>query len=108
MNFRYAKEKLSGTIQYLATAPGDARDRMSKAYLGFHTLKGDDFPEPLRKRWTWVMAQMTKYGPYFNPYDKGHLITGSVEHTMSRIKNKTAAKIAKEIFDLNWELENNY
>ena len=48
------------------------------------------------------MEQLTRYGPIFDYKDEVRI--GSVEHTMRRIKNKTGAKIARKIYNLNEQL----
>lgn len=103
--YGYAVEKLTTTIRYLATGPGDARQRLARAFLIFHTLGEEDFPPEARARWNWVKQQLTKFGPLMHP--DGTVWRGSVEHTMSRIRKKTGAKIAEAIYDLYWEVSGN-
>ena len=59
----------------------------------------------MQRDWKWVTEQLTRYGPVLDY--KGRVSKGSVEHTMSRIRNSTAAKIAQMIFHLGWELHTN-
>lgn len=99
----YALEKLSIALRSLATGAGDVRNRLRSAYLTFHPVKERDFPPHLQADWRWVMAQLTRFGPIMN--HKGEVGTGSVDHTLSRIKNSTGTKIAEKIFDLHTELE---
>lgn len=99
----YALEKLSAAVHILATGTGDVRDRLGHAFISFHPVQERDFPEPLREEWRWVKSQLTRFGPLYGP--EGKVSVGSVEHTLSRIKNSTGAKIAAKIVHLQEELE---
>ncbi|MDD5681159.1 MAG: hypothetical protein PHI59_07960 [Candidatus Omnitrophica bacterium] len=97
-NYSYVREKLFDGVYLLAVGQKDVRRRLIRAYLACHTLRAKDFPEEFRKDWEWIEKQLTKYGPVLN--HKGEVWIGSVENTMTIIKNKTGSKIAKKIFDL--------
>ncbi len=103
--YDYAREKLYIAMRSLASGPGDVRARLLNAFLTFHTLKPADFPTQYQKDWTWIIEQMTKYGP-IHDY-KGAIWKGSVENTMSKIRNRTGQKIANKIFDIGWDLHTN-
>lgn len=100
IDYFYTYEKLSAAVRCLATHPGDVRKRLADAYLAFHTLTEKDFPKEYRKDWTWIMKELTKYGPLVN--NKGEVWRGSVDNTMRRVKNKTASPIAERILNLFW------
>jgi len=102
-NFNYAREKLSSAVQELAIGSGDVRERLYNAFLAMHTLKEDDFPEEYREDWKWIMEQLTRYEPILD--HNGKVFIGSVQNTLQRIKNKTGAKIAKKIFDLESDID---
>lgn len=102
MKYSYAREKLFAAVEILATFPGDVRSRISRAYHEFHPLTEEHFPDELKNDWKWVTKSITKYGPKYNY--KGDVSIGSVDNTMSRIKNKTGAKVADKIFSLYYEL----
>ena len=102
----YVLEKLTNTVDLLATHPGDARARLKDAYLSFHTLTPDDFPPEHQAKWAWIMSEMVKFGPIISEYN-GEVWRGAVENTMRRIRNSTAAKIAKAIYELYWALSSN-
>jgi hypothetical protein len=51
---RYALEKLSHAVSYLAVGPGDLRERLKTAYMEFHPVSEDDFPPHLQADWNWV------------------------------------------------------
>ncbi len=104
-SYCYAVEKLTNTLECLATHPGDARERLTSAYLTFHTLNEDNFPQKYQKKWKSIKTEITKFGP--PPDYKSIPRQGSVENTMSRIRKNTAAKIAKEIYELYWAVSKN-
>ncbi|MDD3884024.1 MAG: hypothetical protein PHW66_03740 [Gallionella sp.] len=105
MSNDYVVEKLTNAVTCLATGPGDARSRVAAAYICIRSLEEADFPADCREDWNWIEARLTKYGPLL-AHD-GSVIRGAVEHTMLRIKNRTAAKIATKIYHLYWKLSNN-
>jgi hypothetical protein len=98
--YHYTVEKLGGAIECLATHPGDVRERLTQAFLGFHTLTETDFPPELRADWLWVKKELTKYGPVLN--HKGEVWIGSVANTMRKVRKATGSKIAKKIYALYW------
>ena len=99
----YALEKLSLAVHYLAVGPGDVRQRLKTAYMEFHVVSEDDFPEHLRDDWQWIIAQLIRFGPV--RHADGTIFVGALENTLSRIKNSTGAKIAERIVSLQAELE---
>ncbi|BCB26999.1 hypothetical protein SKTS_18850 [Sulfurimicrobium lacus] len=98
----YADEKLSRAVRLLAVLPGDVRSRLLNAFMEFHPLTEADFPPKLRKHYRWVMKQLTKRGPMLDY--KGEVYRGSVEHTLSHIRNSTGAKIAERLVMLHDEV----
>lgn len=102
--YRYTVEKLTNTLECLATHPGDARERLTAAFHSFQTLRRDDFPNENRKDWDWVLEELTRYGPFLH---KGKVWRGSVENTMPHIRKASAAKIAKKIYELYWVVSEN-
>ena len=94
----YAHQKLRETIYSLATGPGDIRKRLVMAHRGFFTLKKENFPKELQSDWEWVLKELKKFGPLLR--EDGSVFRGSVEHTCSKIKNKTGVKIANKILDM--------
>ena len=73
--------------------------------MSFHTLKEEDFPLKYREDWKWIKTQLTKHGPIYDY--KGRVYKGSVENTMSKIKNSTGRKIATKIVDIGYDLLTN-
>ena len=105
MSNDYVIEKLTNAMDVLAMGRGDVRSRLRDAYLCMHTLKETDFPNDLKKDWTWIIEKLTQRGPLVGPDDK--IILGSVGNTMRSIRNKTGQKIAQRISNLYWEISNN-
>jgi len=99
----YALEKLSSAVHSLAVGRGDVRERLRAAHLTFHPVQERDFPDHLKERWRWIKSELTKFGPVQD--EGGKVLEGSVDHTLSRIKNSTGAKIAEAIVSLQYELE---
>lgn len=95
----YANEKLSRSVRLLAVLPGDVRSRLLLAYMEFHPLKEADFPPKLKRHFRWVIKQLTKREPMLD--HKGEIYHGSVEHTLSHIRNSTGAKIAERLVMLH-------
>lgn len=104
--YTYVLEKLTNTVDLLATHPGDARARLNAAYLTFHTLTPEDFPLEHQAKWAWVMAEMVKFGPLVSEFN-GEVWRGAVDNTMRRIRKSTAANIAKVIYELYWAISAN-
>ncbi len=100
----YAEEKLISIIKYLATAEGDLRLRIAHVSRDIVVLKENDFPEELKCVWRKILNDLTKYPPQYN-WNGTELQKGSIEHTMSRIRNVTASRIATRIFTLFEELQ---
>ena len=108
----YALDKFFVAVQSLATGPGDVRSRLYNAYMSFHPVQTGDLPEDLRDDFEWIQTQLTKYDELY-PGQKAKLqeagmenhLPGSIRATLSRIKNKTGAKIAERIFRIYLELD---
>lgn len=103
--YHYTVEKLTSAVDCLVTHPGDVRERLTCAFLSFHTLNENDFPPELRADWRWVMKELTKFGPLLN--HKGEVWIGSVENTMRRVRKATGVKIAKKLYELYWAVSKN-
>jgi len=101
----YIREKLNHAIECLATGKGNIKQRLEDAYYIYHPLLTDDFPKALQKDYEWVIKEMTKFGPKLK--DDGTVFKGAVPHTMQRIRNNTGEKIAKRIYFLYCEMNNN-
>lgn len=104
--YPYATEILSKTVLILATHQGDARQRLAVAFGEFFPLCEEHFPPKYRPDWKWITEAITKFGPAYDY--KGDVQKESVEHTMSRVKNSTAAKVAGRIFYLHCKAQGAY
>ncbi len=100
----YAYEKFSDAIRSLAIGPGDVRQRLRSAYLHFHPVREKHLPEHLQNDYQWVLQQLTRFGPATGR--DGKVLRGSMDETLSRIRNSTGTKIAERILhiyhQLNW------
>ena len=87
---RYAVGKLREIVGELATGPGDARDRVFLAARRLLALQVGDFPPSLRESFDAIAedlrARRKKGGGY-------------------RWTNRTAARIARQIYELFWDLD---
>ncbi len=92
------KEILATIIQYLATANGDMRERLKNISVEIVQLDADNFPEDLQKKWKYIKTTLTTYPEIYN-YN-GEQVLGSMENTLTHIKNKTACKVAENLYDL--------
>ncbi len=94
---RYAVAKLGDAIYELARGPGDVRSRLLTAYMCFHPVSQQDFPEHLTADFAWIMNELTKFE---SPYEW----KGDVDHTLTKIRRKTGVRIAERIIRLESEL----
>ena len=81
------------------------RARIRDAHLSFLTLEADDFPEQFRADWEWIISEITKFGPTYDY--RGEIRLGSIENTMNRVRNNTAARVAKKLYELYWAVSEN-
>lgn len=103
--YGYAVQRLTTTIGFLATHPGDARRRIIAAAPVFNVIREEDLPPHLREKWVWIIYEATKFGPIQK--SNGETLYSSVENTMNKRKNVTAAKLAKAIYEIYWEISGN-
>ena len=90
-----AREKLSDAEYKLATGEGDVRQRLRRAFTVLNRLRSEDLPPELRAEWRAVIAEMTRLGPEKDI--DGTVWRSAINHTMSRIRNRTGSKIAQRI-----------
>lgn len=89
----YALEKFSDAVRTLAVGPGDVRSRLLTASLGFHTVRAEDLPGSLRRNLRWIERMLTRSAPRW----KGD---GRVPASLAQMQNRTGARIARRIVDL--------
>ena len=100
-----AREKLADAEYRLAVSEGDVRERLRRAYLPLRSLRPEELPLPLRRELREILEEMTRLGPARAP--DGVVYLTAIEHTMSRIRNHTARKMAERIYRLHARLSRN-
>jgi hypothetical protein len=104
IRFHYATEKLNEACRGLATGEGDVRSRLVKVFGTLERLRAyDDLPPELAPRLVAILDTMTAEPPLRRP--DGTVLRTSVEQSMQRKINRTAARIAKEIVTLKIDLD---
>lgn len=83
----------------LAIGEGDVRERLRSAFRPLRMLREEEVPAEMRADFSWVMHQLTRHGPEVGSDET--VYKTAVDHTMSRIRNATARKIAERIYALN-------
>jgi hypothetical protein len=83
--YRYGAEKLSSAVRYAARAPGDARARIAGVYSEMVLLRREHLPQ---RAWVLVAAIVERltHG-------------GSVAENTRRMKNNTAARLLRDMWD---------
>lgn len=90
-----AREKLGDAVYKLATGERDVRQRLRRAYTVLRRLSSEDLPPELREEWRAILTAMTHLGPEKDT--DGTPWRTAIDHTMSRIRNRTGSKIAQRI-----------
>jgi hypothetical protein len=101
--YDYADEKLKAVYQNLATGEGDVRSRLVSNFGVLTRIRPQDLPPDLAHQLSEILALMTFEPPLRRP--DGTVLRTSVEQTMRRRINRTAARIAKKIVDLKGDLD---
>lgn len=97
-----AREKLMDAEYRLAVSEGDVRERLRRAYTPLRRLSAEDLPADLRDEWREILRELTRHGPERD--SDGHVWRSSIDHTMSRIRNRTGRRIAERIYRLRAQL----
>ena len=97
----YTLNKFSQAVWVLATGPGDVRSRLHEAYISLAGASASDLPDDLRADFKWVTDQLGRYEPTDVQRRRGW---GSLDATLTKIKNKTGVKIAERIVAIELEL----
>ena len=92
---RYLIEKFTMAMHHLVSGEGDARSRVGEAYYSFWHIKPDEYPEHLRNKREEINHLLTRL-----PGREGYMVPDN----LSKMKNKTASKIAVLIFEIYFEL----
>lgn len=89
----YARGKFDSAIDLLATGEGDARARLVSVHRTIYVVRPADLPAPLDQHLEWIYEQLTKK-------PARHRWEGSVEASLSAVRNSTASKIAKRVMEI--------
>jgi hypothetical protein len=100
----HAYGKLSIAIDTLTVGAGDIRERLHDAFVDFHAITAEDFPENLRADYNWIVTRLTRFGPRLG--HRNETWRGAVESTMRRVQRKTGVEIAKRVVKLREDLAN--
>ena len=99
-DLKQALRKLEEALHVLAVGHGDVRSRLADAWLNLGQLTERDFPPDLQPMFQSVERRMTARQP--DPNDSIQSRKGSVKYTMENIQNRSASKIAQDVWAL-WE-----
>jgi hypothetical protein len=101
--YRRASEKTKAALHRLAVGEGDVRQRLKSAYWVLCQLSETDLPPELQNNLHSIKKELTRFGPETGP--DGEIYKKAVDHTMSRIQNRTGRKIAEKIYTLCRDVE---
>lgn len=101
-SLRY-REKFSRALYCLAVREGDVRNRLRGAYDQLRVLRADEVPSAIRGEWRCILEDLTKRGPLI--YESGVAPKSSINHTLDRMQNRTARKIAERIYRVAIDLQ---
>lgn len=96
------KEKFRRALYFLAISEGDVRDRLRRAYDQIRLLRDDEVPPEIRQEWLCILKDLTKHGPLIQSNVN---LKDDIDHTLGRMKNKTASKIALRIYRIAINLQ---
>lgn len=106
MKYDYVKSKISDAIFELCTGQEDVRHRLLSAAEATISLTHNNFPPDLLPLWIKIHAMLTKYGPETDA--EGKILEGAIKNTLRKIRNSSGTKIAKNLYQLNIELQSKY
>ena len=108
--YSYALEKFNRAIYTLSTDKDEIRKRLLLVFHGdLMMITPDHLPEQCRDDYVWIEKTITKFDEkykgqkeYFTTEDGrfNHLIPGTIESTLARIRKSTGQKVAKKIYDI--------
>jgi hypothetical protein len=102
VQYRRCREKFHAAVYRLAVGKGDVRDRLRGAYRYLRMLSERDVPPHLRQEWASILTALMRLGPEVD--SDGTIYRKSINHTLSRIRNRTGRRIAERIWALAREL----
>lgn len=98
MRSRAYVDKFNRALYALAVQEGDVRSRLESAYTVLRRVRIEDVPEKHREELTKILQLMISKGPSEERFYDGTPMKDAIANTMSRMKNKTARKIAERIY----------
>ena len=98
----YLNEKLSNLIYYLLIGEENAKQRLKNNLLNFHRAFSLDFPLELETKKLNVIKQLTKFPKV---YFADSLVMNEYENTIHKIKNSSASKIIRDIYELKIDID---
>lgn len=98
----YARQKLTDAIEALAVGEEEVRSRLITALNCVAALREEQVPESHRNEYASILRACGKSGPIKDK--SGEIVVGAFQHTLGSCRKRTAAKLAKRIFDLHWEV----
>lgn len=102
MRASYAREKINSAANALASGTGTIQQRLMDAYMQFHPLRTDDFPDDLKEDWDAIHAALTTEEPTYN--EKNEPIVGRVENTLKKMSDEDASELATRITELQYSI----
>jgi hypothetical protein len=102
--YPYTEKKLFEYLHTLATHEGNVRERIAAAFtFTIPVLVENDFPQEQYAEWVSINKEIRKFGPHLDV--AGRPIISDIENSMRKMKNKTATRLAKKIFDLYFKIK---
>ncbi len=92
----YIYEKYRCAVEVLITGEKDARSRVEAAYYLFWHIQLSEYPEDIRKKVESITKLLTRL-----PGREGYILNDNFR----KMKNKTASKVAKMIYDVYLDIE---
>ena len=93
-NYDYLIEAFGIAVRTLAIGKGDARHRIADAWFSLHTLRAEELPSPLRRRFRAIMRKLTSRPPQ-------HRLDTAPDASARRMQNRTASAMARDICDMH-------
>src|SRR5690554_2071173 len=93
----YIHEKYKDAVEVLITGEKNAKSRVQDAYYRFWHIQLDEYPEILRKKVESITKILTRLSG-----GEGKIL----DENFRKMKNSTASKAAKIIYDVYLDIEN--
>jgi hypothetical protein len=95
---RYAHEKFISAVYNLATSPEKINERLTSAWMSFHTVRAEDLPDDLKNEFILINEKL-----------KGRDRTkGTVEQAIAKMTEEEAADLARKIVDFDGHVSDYY